>query len=385
MAKRRRPAAIAPGAHRRMEAGPYMLQLSGSAVPLAICTTGWRGDETFPFIAHLHAPICVSSTHDPKGGCNMEKNRKWPTNGQLAQCVKEFIDGYDKNFIECATKGYVPYIRDYMAIPQNDEILLYYDAYRSTARFTSGEYGFLLCTSGIIERSFVESRHFVSWTAFATGQLLPLEESEVSSKSRLKLRDSLGMIRTLIVVGNHPAAVQIRQFFRELQLFMRARFGLEEVMAPARPAGASGATNEQLALSAKGFIANYDQTLIKKIACGKAKKLAKHLEVPAGEEIFLHHGGETAGDEKNGFAVTAGGFYCRAESRPIGTDWQTFFMGTLETGMDKAKRYVVCCRDSSGADGTPIVRFQWTCANTTAADACILIIHLQDYLRKRYA
>lgn len=317
----------------------------------------------------------------------MTTYKKWPANGQLAQCVKEFIDGYDKDFIECATKCYIPYIRDYMTIPQNDEILLYYDTDRSTEPFVSGQHGFLFCTSGMIQRSFLlGSRDFVSWTAFATGRLLPLEDTMVwgKSKRRLKLRDSLGMTRTLIVADDRPA-VQAQQFFRGLQLFMRTRFGLEEIMAPVEPAGASGVTNEQLARSAKGFIANYDQTLIKKIACGKAKKLAKYLEVPAGEEIFLHHSGKTAGDEKNGFAVTAGGFYCPTETRPICTDWQTFSMGTLETELDEAKRYVVCCQDSSGKDRRPIVRFQWTYTTTTAADVCILIIHLQDYLRKLYA
>lgn len=226
-----------------------------------------------------------------------------------------------------------------------------------------------------------ERRTFISWLSFATGELLPLDEK---NHWEHMLRTSIGSNSTIAYYtgGQH---LELHAALKALQLHLRSRFNLREIPRKEALADAGSVTNEQLARSAKGFIANYDQTLIKKIACGKAKKLAKYLEVPAGEEIFLHHSGETAGDERNGFAVTAGGFYCPTETRPICTDWQTFFMGTLETGMDEAKRYVVCCQDSSGADRGPIVRFQWIYTNTTAADACILIIHLQDYLRKRYA
>ena len=307
------------------------------------------------------------------------RNKKWPTNSQLAKCAQEFTDGYDQDFIGCAVKGYDPYIREGLVVPRRDTIFFYYP----TVRSITGRHGFLFCTSGIISQDFVMPRYFVSWLAFVTGELLPLGEEDLFSR----LCDSLGILRTLCKADDRPNAVRIHQFFSELQSFMRTRFDLKEIMKPQEAASVDGLTDAQLARSARVFLTDYDQTLVRKLACKNTRKRIGYLGIPAGEEIYLQYGGGTAGKERGGFAVTAGGFYCDTETRPVWTDWRTFFASLLEIegAYVYPDSYTVFRCGGSGGSRVPIVRLPFCHMDTTAADVCALTVHLQDHLRKLYA
>ena len=307
----------------------------------------------------------------PAGGAAaVRMPEKWPTNDQLALSVKEFIGSYDQTVIQQITRGYVNKLRETMDVPLNEEVLLI----RDDTLLGSGKNGFVFCTSGIICKPLLEKKTFVSWLSFATGELLPYEEST----GGCGFRDSAGFTRPVTYCTKGTVNRELHRFLGALQDFLRARHGLKAI--PQQPAlsAVGDVSEEQLAASAKAFIECYDQSVLKKITRGKSEDMANCIGIPAGTEFYVHHDDSMFESGKTGFAITDRGFYCRKTSRTGFTDWRTFFAGVLE--FDPADGYML--RRYNAFDNTRedlaysvISRF---------SDPFVFISHLHAYMRSLY-
>lgn len=108
--------------------------------------------------------------------------------------------------------------------------------------------------------------------------------------------------------------------------------------AKSQPAGGTAAvqmpekwpTNDQLALSVKEFIGNYDQTVIQKITRGYANKLRETLNVPTNDELLLLHDDTMLSSGKNGFVFCSSGIICKPFlGKQTFTSWLSFVTGEL--------------------------------------------------------
>lgn len=89
-------------------------------------------------------------------------------------------------------------------------------------------------------------------------------------------------------------------------------------------------TNDQLALSVKEFIDNYDQTVIRQITRGYVNKLRETMSVPLNDEVMLIHDDTTLSSGKNGFVFCTSGIICKPFiGKKTFASWLSFVTGDL--------------------------------------------------------
>lgn len=138
-------------------------------------------------------------------------------------------------------------------------------------------------------------------------------------------------------------------------------------------------TNDQLALSVKEFIDNYDQTVIQQITRGYVNKLRETMSVPLNDEVLLIHDDTTLSSGKNGFVFCTSGIICKPfiKKRTF-AGWLSFVTGELLPYEESTGECGFC--DSAG-----FVRPVTYCAKGSVNREIYRFLGaLQDFLRGRH-
>lgn len=337
--------------------------------------------DTARAVSDLGKAVVIAAEKSAKSRAG-QSPEKWPSNDQLALCVKEFIHRYDsaENSVKIKniTRGNLPTLREKLQVPTSDEVLLYHD----DTLFVSGKNGFVFCTSGIITRGLASNRTFVSWLAFATGRIQPFDEN-----GPIQFYNSAGITQMLTYLTSGTdgyTKADMHRFLCALQAHLCGKFGLKTIPKKIGLPDAGDISDEQLARSAKDFIQRYDQKVIRGIVRGNIETVSKGLNIPEGAEIYVHHDDTLLESGKNGFAITDQGFYCRELGKqPVFTAWRTFFANSLEVDPSAQYNQTFCCRDAN--DGLVKAIAYCQLAEIKNIDVFVLIAHLHAYLRDLYA